>query len=239
MKLFATTALVLSMAMGGAAFGQDVDPAAIYESYLAAVDAGDYATASERGEAAWRAAETEWGESGDTGLLAYTVAQLRVSTGDLAGAAEPAARALELAPQATGLYTTDEARLLVGASLVISNPAQAQQELEAALSGLDGAGVAPRDDIIAARLNLASLQAASDTQAAAATAAKAVADSQAIMSANLRAHLAAAGRIQYLAGQFGPAVGTLTQSLNLWEEQPVGSMPAPLASTLAEVSSQD
>lgn len=233
MKLLATTALVLSMTMIGTAFAQSSDPAAIYDAYLAAVEAGDYATASQQGEAAWRAAETEWGESGDTGLLAYTIGQLRVGTGDLAGAKGPAARALELAPLATGLYTEDEARLLVGASLATENPAQARQELEAALAGLDGAGVAPRDDIVSARLTLAQLQAADDPALAATTAAKAVEDSRAAGSANLRSHLATAGRVQYLAGQFGPAAFSLRESLGYWEEQEPGVLPQPLADTLA------
>ncbi|GEM_PF-5595515 len=232
MKTLAVAAMALSLAATGAAHAQGADPLEHYDAYFAAIDAGDYDLASEQGEAAWRAAESAWGEDGDTGLLAFTVAQFRVNTGDLDGAAEPARRALELA-NLSGEYSENEARLLVGITMVSSDPAGARQQLEAAIAGLESSGVPPRDDIIRGELDLAMLQGASDPGSAVELAEKAVEQSRGIDSANLRSHLAQLGKVQYVAGEFGKASMTLAESLNMWDQQEIGVLPASLADTWA------
>lgn len=234
MNKLAAVTLALGLATSGFAYAQE-DPIAHYQAFQEAAASGDYETASAEGEAAWRAAEAAWGEDPDTGLLAFSVAQLRVNIMDRAGAAEPAQRAVELAALAeqTGAYNTAEAQLLHGVAIANSNPAAAKTELQTALDGLKAAGVQPRDDIIRAKLDLALLKLSDSADDAVALAQEAVNDSRGIESANLRNHLADLGRIQYLGGKYAMASGSLGESIGMWPEQAPGEMPAELADSVA------
>ncbi|MGD2131782.1 MAG: energy transducer TonB [Maricaulaceae bacterium] len=68
-----------------------------YRAYNQAVEDNDLIAADQHGEAAWRAAEDEWGDAQETAVLALNLARLRIDEGNAADAREPARRALELA----------------------------------------------------------------------------------------------------------------------------------------------
>jgi hypothetical protein len=224
--------LALGLFAGGALAE---DPAAQKEALAhnkasnAALDAGDVATATREAEAAWRAAERGWGDNANTAELAMQVTVNYLDLGNPAAAREPAERALALARYAKS-YTEAEARLWHGMSLA-GDPSQ-RAELQAALAALDAKGVV-NEDTVRGRLMLAALQISESPQTASATAQKAITDGRAIQSPSLRMHLFESGKIQYLAGEFGLAAFTLTESLNLWEQQPVGELPKALGDAWA------
>lgn len=231
MKHLAMIAMAASLAAAGGALAQEADPLVHYDAYNAALQAGDYDTASREGEAAWRAAEDAWGEGPDTAILAFNIAQMRMTILDRDGAQEPAARALALASQAAD-YTEAEARLLHGSSVVNADPALARTELEAAVAALDAAG-SKNEDTVRGKLDLAALMAATSPAEAVAMAQAGVQDARDIQSVNLRRYLFTLGTVQYQAQQFGPASMTLFESVNSWEQQQPGEMPLELAHSLA------
>ncbi len=231
--LIVTVALAFGLSAGGA-LAQD--PAAQQEALAhneasnTAFEAGDPEAGMREAEAAWRAAERGWGDNPNTAELAMLVTVGHIDLGNPAAAREAAARTVELAPHAQS-YTEAEARLWHGMSLV-GDPGQ-RAAIEAGLAGMEAAG-AVSEDVVRGRLTLAALQlGGGDPQTAAATAQQAVEDARVIESPMLRSHLFELGKLQYLAGQFGPAAFTLAESLNMWEEQRPGDLPKPLADTLA------
>lgn len=262
--------ILICSALAGAAAApppQASDPHALYEEYLDAVGDGNDVLAETAIEAAWRAArQTLARYHPDTALFAFTLAQIRIVNGDLAGAQEPAAFALEAAVYAQH-YREDEARILYGASLADTTLADARVELEAGFAEWDRllattlgappktevlnrlyswswvdrfafewyltlpqeverrvtAGVGPRDDIIAARLYLASLQAAADSTAAAQTASLAHYDLMmpppklfAPQSARKAQFLLKVGQIEYFTGQYEKALSAFSSSAAMW-----------------------
>lgn len=228
-------ALALSMALAGAAQAQD---AAAQQEALdhnaasnAALDAGDFSRAAEEAVAAWRAAERGWGDDPNTAELAMMATVNHLDNGNAAAAREPAARALELAAYGQS-YTEADAQLWYGMALAASDPAGAQTHLQTGLAAMDAAGTV-NEDTVRARMALAVLQFPTDPEGALAAGLKGVEEARQINSPALRAHLFELGKLQYLAGQFGPAAATLADSLNQWERPPVGEMPPALANTYA------
>ena len=104
-------ALILS----GAAIAQDgvMDHYAAYQDALAEGRSDDAVRA---GQATWRAAETEWGESRETGVLAFNIASLLVRLSRSEEAIEPARRALELSENGVAAEDVpeDDAQIVLG-----------------------------------------------------------------------------------------------------------------------------
>lgn len=85
-------ALLLSLALILAAPAAHADHKSEYSAYRKALAAGDYFGAATHGEAAWRAAEKELGDTKTTAILAFNFAEL-VVINEPAKAVEPYSRA--------------------------------------------------------------------------------------------------------------------------------------------------
>jgi hypothetical protein len=91
-----------------------------YSAYRQAIAAGDYAKAARHGEAAWRAAEKELGDTKTTAILAFNFAEL-VVINEPAKAIEPYARAGAIGEKIeTGIALEDIAVGLDSAAFVLA-----------------------------------------------------------------------------------------------------------------------
>jgi hypothetical protein len=106
-----------AIALATAAIAQD-DPWEHYRAFQAASEEGRTDDAIAALDAAWRAAETAWGDSRDTGVLAFNLAVESIRAGQVEQAFESAVRARDL--EQVGLLTDDvsaaDAELLVAVS---------------------------------------------------------------------------------------------------------------------------
>ncbi len=93
-RAFASAVAALTLSFAAAA--DEAEIFAHYAAYNAAFDEGRYADAAIAGEAAWRAAEAEWGAREETAVLAFNLARLVLMRDRRAEAVEPALRALAL-----------------------------------------------------------------------------------------------------------------------------------------------
>jgi tetratricopeptide (TPR) repeat protein len=146
----AFASIVTILALAAAAKAQD-DPMAHYDAYSAAMSEGRVDDAVAAGMAAWRAAESAWGDSRETAVLAYNIASLDVRLGRSADAVEPAARALQLAESgvAEDDVPVEDAALVLGlAEFGQTSGASGADHLR---GGLEGRGDAPAeiDDLVA------------------------------------------------------------------------------------------
>lgn len=132
-------AMLLAMLAAGPALA---DHRSEYKAYMTALDAGDHAEAARRGEAAWRAAEVELGESPATAILAFNYAELIV-VAEPAKAIEPYARVKEIASKVeTGIAGEDiEAGLAFATFAVDRTDRDGGRRLEAALNARRAKGL--------------------------------------------------------------------------------------------------
>lgn len=143
-RCLATTVAALVLLAASAAEASDDDVLAHYDAYNAALAEGRFDNAIAEGEAAWRAAEAEWGDAPETAVLAYNLAALLERRDQARDALAPARRAHELAETGVGSDLTpfDTAIVLGLAESEQSNPRQGLARLEDVL----GASVEPGDE---------------------------------------------------------------------------------------------
>lgn len=108
MKLHIGVAVIAAVVL--AAGTASADYKAEYRAYMQAFNTGDVAGALAHGEAAWRAAEAELGDSETTAVLAYNYANL-VTPYDSAKAIEAYGRALAITDKGIGALPRDEIEL--------------------------------------------------------------------------------------------------------------------------------
>jgi tetratricopeptide (TPR) repeat protein len=137
-RLHATAALVLGLTLAAAAGADEAEIMARYSAYNAAFDAGRFEEAAVEGEAAWRAAEAEWGAREETAVLAFNLATLQLLLERRAEAVEPALRALALVDEGVGagsIVREEAAALVAYAKLDAEEPSREEADaLDAALS---------------------------------------------------------------------------------------------------------
>ena len=107
-----------ALAVLAAASAASADDEAIlshYDAYETALQAGRLDVAETEAEAAWRAAEEEWGGTPDTAVLAFNLVRLRLMADLRAQAVEPAQRIAEMVDNgaANGAVTPEEATLFL------------------------------------------------------------------------------------------------------------------------------
>lgn len=138
-------AALLAALVGAAAAADDAEVLAHYDAYRAAFQEGRFDEANAEGEAAWRAAEAEWGATEDTAMLALNLARLRLIRELRAEAVEPALRVREIVDAGVGAaaVSREEAMLIVA---LAQFPGADQTEAE--MDALDAALTAymPGDD---------------------------------------------------------------------------------------------
>jgi hypothetical protein len=96
-SLLCSCAAVAALALPFAAGADEAEILAHYDAYEAAMSQLRYDVADTEAEAAWRAAEAEWGGIEDTAVLAFNLVRLRLMSDRRAEAVEPALRIVELA----------------------------------------------------------------------------------------------------------------------------------------------
>jgi hypothetical protein len=89
-------ALALALGLSSVAAADEAEILSHYDAYEAAMAQLRYDVADTEAEAAWRAAEAEWGGVEDTAVLAFNVVRLRLMGDYRAQAEEPARRLAEL-----------------------------------------------------------------------------------------------------------------------------------------------
>ena len=132
-------AILASAALTASAQADEAEILSHYDAYDAAFAAGDFATADMEGEAAWRAAEAEWGAREETGVLAFNLARLRLMMDHRAEALEPSQRVAELVEAgATTSVSPEEATLFVRISQLGDDPGRRElNDLEEALAAYE------------------------------------------------------------------------------------------------------
>lgn len=119
-----------------------------YRAYQAALEAGDLVAAEREAAAALTASEERDGEGGRTGVLALNLASVRFQNHNVAGAVEPARRALAIS-QSVGEERSGVspvlAQLILRRAELAGGDASAAERLAAALEAAQRARLAPEE----------------------------------------------------------------------------------------------
>ena len=102
-----------ALALPFAALADEADILAHYDAYEAAMAQLQYGVADTEAEAAWRAAEAEWGGIEDTAVLAFNLVRLRLMADRRAEAVEGAQRIAELSRTGNAQSVTPAVVLII------------------------------------------------------------------------------------------------------------------------------
>lgn len=134
--LLAAATVTAAVLAAPAARADEAEIMSHYDAYSAAMGELRYLDAMTEAEAAWRAAEQEWGGIEDTGVLAFNLVRLRLMADQRAQALEPAQRLKELVDggQVTSIKPEEAELFVTMARFDSEHPARGEnRELRRAL----------------------------------------------------------------------------------------------------------